>query len=72
MNFVGLLAKLDSRKETSTVRCWGSFPGEYGFHRPIILQRCLVILLEHKEYFWKVFAAGKEVWIEDYLLEIID
>lgn len=54
------------------VRAWKSFPGIYGFHESVLLHIDLVVLLEHRDTFWKVLAGDREVWIDNYKLDLIE
>lgn len=47
------------------IRCFRSFPGEYGFHSTLYLKEGSVgILLEQRIDFFKILAGTYEVWIE--------
>jgi len=53
-------------------RAWDTFPGEYGYHKPVFLQEGLVVLLESRETFWRVLVGNREVWVDHYRLELIE
>lgn len=77
LNFVGRMARTTSpmncgNEYFTAFRAWDTCPNEYGYHKSVFMREGLVVLLEPRDTFWKVLVGDREVWVDHYILELVE
>lgn len=55
------------------VKAWDTFPGEYGFHKPVWVGPIITVLLDHHDVYWQILLpTGGTAWVEHYRVKDVE